>query len=228
MSLYTQRPGWYDPIPEAVAPGQSPLTFAQLKADIDNLGAAAKVVSANWGVQLTTLEELEKKRADRQKKYAERLIWCQTGNPNDNPTKDMFRGGNGFYEPVYEKTTGLLDLTTLGAPIKGSDDKPLKGSDRLLDKFNADVEKVIGLDKQIAELRLGAFDKDGILTKKGYKQVSEEILVAEVRLLKMGEIRESVQAENFYLDTFEVNVFETRQTVFRRKKQLVDRLAELK
>ena len=39
--------------------------------------------------------------------------------------------------------------------------------------------------------------------------------------------REVVQSEMFYLSTFEVNVYETRETVFRRKKQLDNRLAEL-
>jgi len=36
-----------------------------------------------------------------------------------------------------------------------------------------------------------------------------------------------VQAELFFLSTFEVNVFETRETVFRRERQLRDRLRTL-
>ena len=40
----------------------------------------------------------------------------------------------------------------------------------------------------------------------------------------MGIIRDNTQAELFFLSTFEVNVFETRETVFRRERQLRDRL----
>jgi hypothetical protein len=43
----------------------------------------------------------------------------------------------------------------------------------------------------------------------------------------MGVIRDSAQAEVFFLSTFEVNVFETRETVFRRERQLRARLKGL-
>jgi hypothetical protein len=44
----------------------------------------------------------------------------------------------------------------------------------------------------------------------------------------MGDIRDEVQSERYFLETFEVNVYETRETVLRRKKQLLQRLAELR
>src|SRR5262245_57056185 len=113
VSLYTQRPAWFDPKPDGVSLGHSPQTFAQLKDDIDSLGRAAVAASDNWGAQRKRLEDLEVRRASRQKGYAERLDWARNGNPKD---KDQA----AFFEPVYESGTGLLDLTApLGAAIKG-------------------------------------------------------------------------------------------------------------
>jgi hypothetical protein len=208
VSLYTQRPGWFDKKAEGgVSAGQYPMSFESLKEEIDLLGRAATAASGNWGAQRKVLDDLEKKRADRQKEYAVRLDWTQNGNPN--------KDGAGFFEPVYEARSGLLDLTTVGEPIKGSDNLPLKGVGKLGATFNADVEKAAAQTKLITNYR------------DQFKALGIEILNTEKRLLKIGEIRDSVQAELFYLETFEVNVYETRETVLRRKRQLTSRLAEL-
>src|SRR5436305_2045118 len=58
----------------------------------------------------------------------------------------------------------------------------------------------------------------------GFKQLKVE---TEARAIKRAEIRDSVQSELFFLSTFEVNVFETRETVFRRERQLRNRLKGL-
>lgn len=207
MIVYTQRPGWNDPVPESISQGQNPENFASMKAEIESLGRMATAASGNWGKQRKMLEDLEVRRAQRQDMYKERLTWARTGNKKDN--------GNGFYEPVYEKDSGMLDLTTVGAPIKGADNLPLKGAETLLANYIADVDEVAKLSEQI------------VMQRKEFANLSGQILQTESKLLKVGEIREAVQSELFYLASFEVNVYETRETVLRRKKQLDDRLKEL-
>jgi hypothetical protein len=62
---------------------------------------------------------------------------------------------------------------------------------------------------------------------KEYDALGVAIKGEEERLLKMMEIRAAVTAELSYLSSFEVNVYETRETVLRRQRQLRLRLAEL-
>ncbi len=200
VTIYTQRPSILDAKPESIAAGQHPVIIAQLKDDIDNYGRAATAASANWGVQRKLLEEQESLRASRQKGYAERMEWARNGNPRD---KDQA----GFFEPVFE-SSGLLDLTNNGAPIKGPDNLPLKGVNRLGGQFAADVAEVIKQAKLIDSYR------------DQFKTLGGQVLETETRALKMGQIRDAVQVELFYLATVEVNVFETRETVLRRKGQL--------
>ena len=138
--------------------------------------------------------------------YDERLKWAREGNPKD--------GGNAFYEPVYG-ADGLLDLAAKGEPVRGSNNLPLKGADTLLKTFSADVAKTV----EMAD----ASEKQ----RKEFAALGVRILQTEARLLRMNEIRDAVQNELFYLATFEINVYETRETVFRRKRQLVNRLGEL-
>jgi len=214
LTVYTQRPGWFDPVPENVSPGQTPVTFAQLKADIEGLERAAKAASANWGASLKALEEAEDLRASRQKGYAERLAWTRTGNPKIRD-KDGNPTGAGFFEPIFD-SSGLLDLKNLGPPIKGPDDRDLQGVDTLGKTITADADLILkyqgDIDTQI----------------KVFQEITQEVGQTEDRLRRMAEIRDSVQAERFFLDTFEVNVYETRETVLRRKRQLTLRLDQLK
>jgi hypothetical protein len=207
VSVYSLRPGWFAPVPEAVSSGQRPESFAQMKLEIESLILTAKSANENWGAQQKILEGLEAKRASRQKLYEERLKWTRTGNPKDS--------GNGFYEPVFEKDSHLLDLTTVGAPIKGPDNLPLKGSDTLMNTFANDVKELEKLEMQIAA------------TREEFLKISAQISRNEARLRGVTDIRESVQAELFFLASFEVNVYETRETILRRKKQLTGRLSEL-
>ena len=207
VSTYSLRPGWFDAKPEGGYPtGREAENFALLKDEIDNLGRAAVAASTEWGVQRTRLEGLEKLRATRQKGYAERLEWARNGNPG--------KDGAAFFEPVYD-SRGLLDLNVVGEPILGDDNQPLRGVSKLGTGVAADVREVERLSKENTKLR------------DQFKTIGTQILDTESRLLKMGVIRESVQAELFHLASFEVNVYETRETVVRRKRQLTGRLTEL-
>jgi hypothetical protein len=207
VSIYSLRPGWFDAKPEGGYPvGREAENFALLKDEIDNLGRAAMAASNEWGAQRTRLEGLEKLRATRQKGYAERLEWARNGNPA--------KEGAAFFEPVYD-SRGLLDLTVLGDPILGDDNKPLQGVNKLGTTTATDVREVVRLSQE------------NVKNRDLFKEKGTQILDTESRLLKMGVIRESVQAELFHLASFEVNVYETRETVVRRKRQLVGRLAEL-
>jgi hypothetical protein len=209
VSLYSTRPGWFDPKPEGGYPaGREAENFELLKDEINGLGRLAVAASNEWGAQRKRLESVEKLRTARLKGYAERLEWAREGKPKHEDQA-------GFFEPVYDPATGLLDLNTVGPPIFGYDNKPLKGVNRLGTGIAADVAEIERQSKRITGLR------DQFLSLGG------EILLTETRLLKMGEIRDSVQSELFYLASFEVNVYETRETVLRRKKQLTGRLAEL-
>jgi hypothetical protein len=214
VSLYVHRPGWFDPVPEAVEKGQDPLNFAQLKQDIDGLGKAAAIASDSWGKNRKLLEAAEDRRSKRHAEFARRIGWAKAGNPE--------KDGAGFFAPVYEtdpaddtKTLSTLNIDKVGEPVLGPDKQPLKGSDTLGDTVVKEAATIIALQGQI-DAQYDEFDKLG-----------NRIVAQEARLIKMIDIRESVQAELFYLSTFEVNVYETRSTVFRRQKQLTQRLTEL-
>ncbi|MCE9564178.1 MAG: hypothetical protein K8U57_19215 [Planctomycetes bacterium] len=220
-SVYFQRPSWFDPIAEGGPDrGSDPKTFAQLKQEADALLRVANTASGTWGTNLKNLEALEDRRDKRQAEYAQRLEWAHKG-------KD---GKDAFFKPLYEKDaankeTSVMKLyeidaagkytQVLGEAIVGPDNKPLKGADTLLTNFSGDVKEVQKLSGQIVKHR------------EKYAELTLEIDKDERRLQKMIVIRDAVQGELFYLSSFEVNVYETRETVLRRQKQLVLRLIEL-
>jgi hypothetical protein len=219
VGLYVSRPGWFDPPPDSgIDKGNKPVGFAQLKAETESLNRAAAVASEAGGVHAKLLDEREKYRAARKAAFAQRLVWAHKGHPTDKVDKDNPKSpGKGFYEAVVDPTTKLYDMSTKagipqGRAVLGTDGNPLPGLDGLLDTLVGDVTAMQELNKQIAEGR------------KEYDKLSGQVGAMELRVVKMGVIRDNVQAELFFLSTFEVNVFETRETVFRRERQLRDRL----
>jgi hypothetical protein len=215
VTIYVERPGWFDKAPDGVDKGNSPVGFEQLKAETDALGRAAGVASAAWGTHLQTLEEREKYRADRRKAFDDRRRWAYKGHPNDkvdpvNPKSP----GKGFYEPVIDPASKLYDLSVdakgipKGKAVVGTDGVPLPGVEGLAGSISGDTAEIAKLTEET------------IAQRAELNKLNAQVVAVEVRLLKMGEIRDSVQAELFFLSTFEVNVFETRETVLRREKQL--------
>lgn len=228
VGVYAQRPAWFDPAPEGGADPAAPAaTFATLKAEIDALGRAAAVASGTWGDNLRALEARERYREDRRKGYALRLQWAHTGNPKDLIDPANPKSGKGFYAPVIDPKTNLYDLSLdangrpKGEAILGNDigpdgrPLPLPGVTGQLNSVTADVKGIEVLNQEIIKQR------------QAYDVLSAEVLATEKRLVAMNAIRDSVQAELFYLSTFEVNVYETRETVTRRERQLRNRLKTL-
>ncbi len=215
-NVYTLRPGWFEKESPSVDKGHSPLTFEQMKTEIDTLHRSAAAVSAAWGRELAVLEEREKYRDQRRAGYAERLLWAHKGHPSDrvNP-KNPKSPGIGFYEPVIDSTTGLHDLTKRGRPVRDTNNNPLAGLDVQEASIATDVAEIERLSNEIKAQR-EAFDT-----------ISQQVLDTEQRAFKMTVIRDSIQTELFFLETFEVSIFETRETVFRRNDQLKKRLQQL-
>jgi hypothetical protein len=225
-SLYAERPSWFAPVAEGESDraGRS-LSFAQMKAETDALARSAAVASEAWGANRAALEKREKLRVDRRLAYAERIRWAHKGNPDDRVDPDNPKSpGKGFYEPVINPRTGLYEAERdkdgvlhlkKGDAVRGTDGKALPGLDGLLGSIEGDTAAAVDLNRQILEQE-AEFDR-----------LSRLVLDTENRAIKMGIIRDSVQAELFFLSTFEVNVYETRATVLRRERQLRDRLRTL-
>jgi len=214
VTAYAQRPGWFDPPPEGVDKGHSPENFAMLKAETEALARTANVASGTWGAAREELKKLEELRDVRRKAFAERLEWAHKGNPK-NAKKAAFFTTVMEKDPKTGKTLATVDVTKLGAPVVGPDDQPLQGVEGLLANVTNDTKEIERLALQIAKHR------------EDYKALSKDIREDDERLVKMIVIRDAVLAERFYLDSFEVNVYETRETVLRRQRQLRLRLAEL-
>lgn len=215
VSVFANRLPWYDPLPpaETIHPGHKPANFAYLREELDKHVRAAQAASLLWTQQRQRFEQLEQFRNSRLRGYEEWIGFAKNGNPRDN--------GIGFYEPVYDPATGLLDLTPPSptvrrTPILGVDNRPLRGADTLQDQYIRDANELIKLARQIDELR------------NRFRDLSTEILQTEDRLRRMVEIRDSVQAELFYLMDAQWDVYELRETALRRQRQLSQRLAELR
>ncbi|MBP3958476.1 hypothetical protein J8F10_24780 [Gemmata sp. G18] len=222
VSAYAQRPGWFDPIPEGgVDKNAQTATFAQLKVEIDALNRSAGVASDVWGTSLKELEAREALRANRLKGFADRNRWARKGNPKDLIDPANPRSGKGFYAPTIDPILKLHDLSAdatgkpKGAAILGSDEQPLPGIDTLTDSVSSDLKEMLELAAQISEQR------------RKFDELSADVVATQKSAGKMNTIRDSVQAELFFLFTFEVNVYETRETVARRQQQLLKRLKAL-
>ncbi len=214
VGLYVERPGWFAEPEPVVDKGNSPVGFKQLKIEIEALTRSAGTASDAWGAHLKKLEAREKVRADRREGYALRRRWALEGNPNDrlDPTNPK-SPGKGFYDPVIDPETRLYDLSLTagvpkGKPSLGTNGEPLLGRNGLLDSISGDVAEIQNLNAQI------------LAGRKEFDKVSADVIAIEDRAVKMNLIRDNVQAELFFLSTFEVNVFETRETVLRRERQL--------
>ncbi len=217
VNLYVHRPGWFDEPSESVDKGNKPVGFKQFKVEADNLYKVAAISSEAWGTSLKALEEREKYRADREAGYAKRIQWARKGNGTDLTDPLNPKSGKGFYEPVIDKTNNLHDLSVVaglpkGKAVVGTDGLPLTGLDGLLDSIAGNTAASLEIQKEILKQE-AEFDR-----------LDKLVIETQIKAIKMGVIRDSVQAEWLFLTAFEVNASETRDTVFRRERQLRARL----
>lgn len=217
-TLYAERPQWFSETTDTVVDRGN--NFKQLKAEIDSLSRASASASESWGTYLRTLEAREKLRADRKAAFDQRVTWALKGNPNDLIDSMNAKTGRGFYVPFIDEKTRLHDLTLVkgkprGAPIQGTDGNDLTGLENSQTSITADTEASSMLYAQILE------------GTNEFQKLSEQVAATDERLKSMGIIRDSVQAELFFLMGFEVNASEARDTVLRRERQLRNRLKSL-
>jgi hypothetical protein len=205
-AAYTQPRPWFDKAPEGgVDKGNVVASFPILAAEIDALGKTAVAAGGAWGKQLQALQAAEATRDARRTKIAAHLKTARDGKTV------------GFYQFKEDPATKLLDLDEKTAtPVKGPDNATLKGADTLLAAYNQSVDAVAG------------FAARSTAARKKQKELGDEVVLTETRLLKQREIRTELLAEAFYLSSFEVNVAEQRDTVVRRRAQLARRLEAFK
>jgi hypothetical protein len=222
--VYTKRPTWFDPAPADVDKGNTVLTFAQLKADIDTMGRAAATQSKAWGEGLVEIEEREKLRDRRRDvffgpegKDGKRTGgWLEIARRGDPARKDQA----GFFELKRVPATarrggGLIDHTGRGPAVIGAGGEPLRASETLLERYSADARAVTDL--------LGSIEK----LRETQRTLGLDIQWVEGRILKQIEIRDNQQTAMFYLSGFEINWFSQLETVRRRKAQLLGRLGTM-
>lgn len=221
--VYTERPTWFDPAPDYVEKGNTVVTFAQLKSEIDLQGRSAAAQSKAWGdarAAVVAREQLRDRRRDvlfgpAGKDGKRTGGWLEVARRGDPARKDQA----GFYElrraPAGRLDKGLIDtaLKDRGPPVPGPGGDPLRASETLLERYNTDVKAVTDL--------LGSIEK----LREMQKQLGYNIAWTEDRILKQIVIRDNQQTAFFYLSGFEINWFSQLETVRRRKMQLTGRLA---
>jgi len=208
-AVYTHRPPWFEPVPEGVDKGNSPVVFAQLTAEIDGQGKAAGAASASWGRQYAALAAAEKTRDDRREKmFGKTGLLALARGPMTHKVGDP-----AFFNLPEDEAARLLNLDDRKDVVKGPDAKPLQPTGLLEAAIAADTQTIIEQAKKSLELRLQQ------------KTLGEQVVLTETRVLKQRVIRENQQNEAAYLASFEVNVAEQRETVVRRRDQLLRRLS---
>lgn len=227
-AVYTQRPAAYGDIPDSVDKGNSPVIFKQMAAEIDAAGKSAAAASAGWGRQLKVLEAAELLRDDRRVKMF--------GQVNRDGTKakqgliDYARGGNkaggaAFYNLKEDPATRLLNLSPTAADVvKGPNNQPLRPADVLLAEYQRDALAIYGTPDGEGTFT-GGLTQDIAALRAEQKRLGADVVTVERQVLAQLVIREDQRNEAAYLAAFEVNVAEQRETVVRRRDQLLRRLS---
>lgn len=222
-ATYTNRPAWFEEFKdEPVAKGHYVLTFKQLEKDITTQGASASLANVNWSANYKALQASETTRNSRYRRMF--------GTTPDGIRQPMSKGlldyakeggltgdGAAFLNLVEDSNTRLLNLTpdlkTAGVIVNGPDERPLRGTETLLDQFvkdSAESETQAGLSKKLrAQLQV----------------LNGRIVVLQNQIYKQQDIRDNQLVEAARLEAFEVNATEHRGTVTRRRNQLIERLA---
>lgn len=200
-AVYTQRPGWFDDVPDDAAPrGHVVMTFKGLARQIDTHGKAAAAASGLLGERLKDLRTAEKTRTDRRASYSKLLTDARTAP-------------NGFFELEEDPATGLLKVDAPGKAIKGPDGKSLAGADTLEAQIARSIDRIANdLEPKIRKHRAEQLRLQG------------EISITQAKLTRQRTLREDLQNEASYLGAARVNVAEQQGTAERRLNQLKGRL----
>lgn len=222
-ALYANRPAWHSEFKdEPVAKGHAPLTFKQMEKDIKGQSDSAALANVNWSTNYKAVEAAEALRVSRYRRMF--------GTTLDDKPIPMTKGllqyakeggltgdGAAFLNLVEDANSRLLnlnpDLKTAGVIVNGPDEKPLKGTETLLDQFVKDSKEV---------------DVQAELSKKLRGQLQAlggRIVILQNQIYKQQDIRDNQLIEAARLEAFEVNATEHRGTVTRRRDQLIERLA---
>jgi hypothetical protein len=208
-AVYTQRPGWFDDVPDGAAPrGHVVMNFKGLARETDAQGKVAAGMSALAGKNLRELRAAEADRAARAAFYARLLAAARTGQVGFYQIKEGTDGRLELFDPAGRERP-LADFT----PVKGPDGKTLAGADTLNDLIAKATDRIVNdLTPKIEKHRADQ------------KRLGGEIDVVSAKLVRQRVIREDLQNEASYLAVAEVNVAEQRGTAGRRKAQLEGRL----
>jgi len=217
-TLYTQRPGWFkDTKDDGIDKGNAPVNFAQLAADIDSQGKAAWSANLNWSTNYKAMEAVEAVRATRyEQMFGTKLDGSKGAKGLLDYAQEGKEKGAAFLNLSEDSTTRLLVLNPpedAKTVVRGPDDQPLRGTDKLLDQFVADSKEV---------------EAQALLSKMlraEQKSLGDEIVFVQTKIYKQRDIRDNLVVEASRLEAFEVNASEHMQTVTRRRDQLIGRLA---
>ncbi|MBX9583135.1 MAG: hypothetical protein K2X87_22740 [Gemmataceae bacterium] len=220
LAVYSQRPGWFEPVPEGGPRPGGPPSFASLAAEIDTLGKAAVSAGSAWTTQYNRLVQAEDVRAVRQAK----MFGGTVGGAKVPGLLAVARAGGypkagdaAFFNLKDDPATKLLDLdpnpAEKGVVVLGPDGQPLRGADTLLAVFNAHAKRIAEAAAESTKLRAEQ------------RKLGEAVADLETRVLKQREIRENVRTEAAYLAGLEVNTVGQLDWAKTRRDQLARRLA---
>ena len=230
-ATYTQRPPWFvkNATEGGVDKGNVVYTFELLGGEIDALGKKAVAASRSWGAEHKALEAAEKTREERRIKMFGAtnkdgtrtrglLDYAAEGVDPKDPDSPAFFDLQEKEDPATRLV--LLDLDDRTKVVPSPDQPaaakqkvPLRGTDTLQGRLVKDAAE----SQQYAQT--------SVKLRQEQKQLGEQIVLTTTRMAKQTDIRDNLLNEAQYLADFEVNATEQKDTVGRRKAQLLRRLS---
>ena len=206
VSLSSNRLDWIDKPEGFSAAEENPLAD-----DTNNLERlAAKVTRLNGGITASQNGLAAKSTAvlnsetERDNRYA--ALQIRINNARTGKFKTL----------KYLTNSGLLDLTpNNGDDVFGVDSKPLSGLDAIQQEIKNSVDNQRALITESVRLR------------KEYEAVSDAITKLDEEIERQKIIKANGEEEAKYLADRATDWDEQVRTLDRRKKQLLDRIAEL-
>jgi len=231
VSAYANRVDWLDRTTED---GKVNGQITELKAEIGRLSKAVADANAGYAAKKYALGVAEDRTVGRRLAFATRIDSARNGKFRVQLTLDKGLFGEGV----------MYDETKEGGDVLGPDNKPLRGLKTLQDEFAAesrtiqlliDGKGVLAEDQwqQIASGQTGLPQVFELLADLGASDLrrlhdvaSDLIARDETATGKQKVVRGNLQDEALYLAEKRINWQAELQTLKRREKQLMTRLAE--